>query len=138
MADDENALDNHPEKTNRPTNLAIGRKKGGTKFPRLSLEQALKYSTKLVSKTAVAPQPEATILAGVFGNVSSTGKVKSSALKQYGLMEGTASAYKATQLAKDIDAAADDDDRLPFIRRAMLSPKIFHDLFETFHGDEAS
>ena len=138
---DEKAKEGNAESTKKTTkkmNLVRGKKKGGTRFPRISLERALKYSTKLVSKTAVASQSEAILLAGVFGNTGSRGKVRASAMKQYGLMEGTAAAYKATQLAKDIDAAADEGERLPLIRRAMLAPKIFRDLFETYHGDEAS
>jgi hypothetical protein len=64
-----------------------GGRKGGTIFPRLNLKQALEYSKKLVSKTAVAPQPGATILAGVFNNAGPEGKVRLSALKQFGLLE---------------------------------------------------
>lgn len=123
-----------PDKKKMPK----GGRKGGTIFPRIGLKQALEYSKKLVSKTAIAPQPEATILAGVFNNAGATGQVRASALKQFGLMGGTASAYTATQLARDIDGAADETERLPLIRRAMLSSKVFRELFETYHGDEAS
>ncbi len=115
-----------------------GGRKGGTIFPRIGLKQALDYSKKLVSKTAIAPQPEATILAGVFNNAGATGQVRASALKQFGLMEGTAAAYTATQLARDIDESADETERLPLVRRAMLSSKVFRELFETYHGDQAS
>jgi hypothetical protein len=142
MADDsgDNTKSETAKEQKKKSNLVPGqgKPKGGTRFPRIPLEQALKYSTKLVSKTAIAPQTEATILAGVIGNSSSVGKIKASALKQYGLMEGTAKAHTATQLAKDIDAAADENERLPLIRQAMLTPKVFRDLFDTYHGDEAS
>jgi len=123
-----------PDKKKMPK----GGRKGGTIFPRIGLKQALEYSKKLVSKTAIAAQPEATILAGVFNNAGPTGRVRASALKQFGLMEGTAAAYKATQLARDIDGAADDPGRLPLVRRAMLSSKVFRELFETYHGDQAT
>src|SRR3954454_13026670 len=106
MAEDEKTkISDASSEGSKKKNLVPGKKKGGTKFPRIPLEQALKFSTKLVSKTAVSSQSEATILAGVFGNAGSMGKVRASALKQYGLMGGTAAAYKATKLAKDIDAA---------------------------------
>jgi hypothetical protein len=44
-------------------------------------------------------------------------------------------AYTATQLAKDIDAAAEDHERTVLLRKAMLSDEVFAQLFDTFHGD---
>jgi hypothetical protein len=114
-----------------------GGRKGGTTFPRLTLKQALGYSDKLVRKTHTAPQPQRTILAGVFGNAGPDGKVRASALKQYGLLEGDVKAYQATKLAKDIDGAPQED-RPPLLQRAFLSPKLFKQIFETFHGDTVS
>jgi hypothetical protein len=114
-----------------------GGRKGGTLFPKINLEQALTYAKKLVSKTHTGAQPEETILPGVFGSSSTPGKVRASALKQYGLLEGNANAYKASQLAKDIDAALDSD-RHELLRRAFLSSKLFNQLFQTFHGDKVS
>jgi hypothetical protein len=114
-----------------------GRQKGGTRFPRLNLEKALEYSKKLVSKTHTGPQPEAIILPGVFGNVGSPGKIRASALKQYGLLEGAADAYKAAQLAKDIGAATEGD-RPALLQKSFLTPKLFNDIFQTFHGDQIS
>lgn len=49
-------------------------RKGGTIFPRIPLQEALKYSKKLVSKTAIGSQPEQTVLAGVFGNSGGRGR----------------------------------------------------------------
>lgn len=115
-----------------------GGRKGGRIFPRLGLKQALDYSKKLVSKTAVASQPEATILAGVFNNAGTEGKIRLSALKQLGLLEGTAAAYRATQLARDIEAAADETEKKPLLRRAMLAPKVYREVFSTYQGDPAS
>jgi len=123
-----------PEKKKMPK----GGRKGGTIFPRLKLKQALEYSKKLVSKTAVAPQPEATILAGVFNNAGPEGKVRISALKQLGLIQGTPTAYKATQLARDIEAAADEKEKQLLVRRAMLTSKVYRELFDTYQADQAS
>jgi hypothetical protein len=111
-----------------------GRRKGGTIFPKLNLKQALGYSTKLVSKTHTGPLPQTTILPGVFGNSGSNGKIRASALKQFGLLEGSVEAYKATQLAKDIDATPEGD-RPPLIQKALLTSKLFKEIFETFSGD---
>lgn len=65
------------------------------------------------------------------------GKVRASALKPYGLLEGPGAAYKATQLAKDIDAALEQD-LPPLLQRAFLNAKVFKQVFDTFHGDSVS
>ena len=114
-----------------------GGRKGGTLFPKINLKQALDYSKKLVGKTHTGPQPEKTILPGVFGNAGPAGKVRASALKQFGLLEGGTDAYQATQLAKDIDGAPPED-RPPLLQRAFRSSKLFNQIFETFHGDTVS
>jgi hypothetical protein len=114
-----------------------GGRKGGALFPKLNLKHAVDYAKKLVAKTHTGAQPEKTILPGVFGSAGPTGKVRASALKQYGLLEGKVDAYKATKLAKDIDAAlAEDSPHL--LQSAFLRPKLFAELFETFHGDTVS
>jgi hypothetical protein len=115
-----------------------GGRKGGTIFPRVTFKQALIYSKKLVSKTAVSPQPEATVLAGVFDNAGSRGKIRISALKQLGLLEGTPVAYKATTLARDIEAAASEEEKRPLLTRALLMSKVYRELYNTFQGDQAS
>lgn len=115
-----------------------GGRKGGTIFPRVPLKQALDYAKKLVSKTAVAPQPEATILAGVFNNGGPEGRIRLSALKQFGLLEGKASGYKATELARSIDAAVDDVEKRPLLEQALLASKVYRELFNTYQGDQAS
>lgn len=115
-----------------------GGRKGGTLFPKVKLQQAVDYAKKLVSKTHTGPLPEKTILPGVFGNAGSSGKIRASALKQYGLLEGQTEEYKATQLAKDLDAAPDDDARTPLLQRALLSSKTFLEIFQTFQGDTVS
>src|ERR1700746_1504749 len=114
-----------------------GGRKGGTLFPKINLKQALDYSKKLVGKTHTGPQPEQTILPGVFGNAGPGGKVRASALKQFGILEGETEAYQATQLAKDIDGAPPDDRPL-LLQQAFRSSKLFNQIFETFHGDTVS
>jgi hypothetical protein len=114
-----------------------GGRKGGTLFPKINLKQALDYSKKLVAKTHTGPQPEQTILPGVFGSAGPTGKVRASALKQFGLLEGGTEAYQATPLAKQIDGAPPED-RAPLLQRALRSSKLFNQIFETFHGDTVS
>ena len=95
------------------------------------------YSKKLVSKTHTGPQPEKTILPGAFGNAGPVGRVRASALKQYGLLEGAVDAYKATKLSKDIDAALIGG-RPPLLQAAFLNSKLFSQIFEIFHGDTVS
>jgi hypothetical protein len=114
-----------------------GGRKGGTLFPKISLKQALEYSKKLVAKTYTGPQPEKTVLPGVFGSATTPGKVRASALKQFDLLEGGAEAYQATKLAKDIGAAPEED-RTPLLQRAFLNSKLFKQVFDTFHGDTIS
>lgn len=114
-----------------------GGRKGGALFPKINLELALEYAKKLVAKTHTGAQPEKTILPGVFGNAGPIGKVRASALKQYNLLEGSVAAYKATQLAKDIDAALEED-LPPLLQRAFLNAKVFKQIFDTFHGDTVS
>jgi hypothetical protein len=114
-----------------------GGRKGGTLFPKINLKQALDYAKKVVSKTHTGPQPEKTILPGVFKNAGPLGKVRASALKQYGLLEGKSDAYTATKLAKDIGAAPEEE-RGPLLQQALLTSKPFKQVFETFHDDTVS
>lgn len=111
-----------------------GGRKGGTIFPRIALKQALEYSDKLVSKTHTGPLPEKTVLAGVFGNSGALGRVRVSALKQFGLLDGEASAYQASGLAKSIDAAVEEE-KVPLLQKAFLSSKLFKEIFTTYNGD---
>jgi hypothetical protein len=114
-----------------------GGRKGGTTFPRINLERALKYADKLVSKTHTGPLPESQILAGVFGSSGPDCQVRASALKQYGLLEGDKTAYKATPLAQVIDAALDEE-KSGHLQKALLSSKLFQDIFQTFQDDSIS
>lgn len=115
------------------------KKKGGVVYPRITLEEAVSFARKLVSKTHVSPQPAATIFPGVFGlkPTSNTAQIRASTLKQYKLMTGKPEAYEATELAKKI-AAAPEDELPKLLQEACLSPKIFKSLYDTFHGDTTS
>jgi len=115
-----------------------GGRKGGSIFPRTSLADALGYARKLVSKTHTGRQPAEVVLSGVVGSKTDAGRIRMSALKQYGLLEGDAKAnYSASELAKRI-AAAPEEEAIPLYRQAMLNPTVFRKLFETFHGDSVT
>lgn len=112
-----------------------GGRKGGAKFPRIELDLALKYATKLVSKTHAGRLEVDIVYAGVVGTKSGEGDVRISALKQFGLIEGDKKmGFMATDLAKKI-ASAPPDEIQKLFQRAALLPKIFSDMFKTFHGD---
>src|SRR5687768_17074059 len=111
-----------------------GGRKGGTKFPQIKLAKAVSYSKKLVSKTHNGPQPASVVLPGVFGSAGSRGRIRASAMKQYGLLKGEAAGYEATQLSKDLDAAPEEEKR-PLLRQAFLRAKVFKALFDTFVAD---
>jgi hypothetical protein len=110
------------------------KKKGGTMFPRINLEQAIGYAKKLAARTQVAPQPADIILQGVFGSSKSTGEIRASALKQFRLMEGTSKGYKASKLAVDI-CSSPANELQTLHQAACLAPKIFKKLFESFQND---
>ncbi|WP_413582386.1 hypothetical protein [Bdellovibrio sp. HCB288] len=114
-----------------------GGRKGGTLFPKINLKAAVGYAKRIVAKTHTGPQSENILLKGVFNNSGPGGKIKASALKQYSLLEGEAMAYRATDLAKSINSAPEDEVS-PFLKNACLTPKIFKTLFDTFQGDEVT
>lgn len=115
-----------------------GGRKGGSIFPRVSLTDALKYSKKLVTKTHVARIPQDVVYSGVVGAKSGKGAVRTSALKQYGLIEGdTKRDFSASSLAKAI-ASSPADEVVLLYRDSAVKPNIFKKLSETFHGDAVS
>jgi hypothetical protein len=114
-----------------------GGSKGGTRFPRLNMAQALGFSKKLVSKTFSGPQPETTILVGVFNNKGPHGEVRASALKQYGLMDGDRKGYVASDLAKKIEAVVPEE-KAELIRKAFLTPKLFKQMYDTLQPDKVT
>lgn len=114
-----------------------GKRKGGTKFPRYGLDKVLPWAKKLVSKTHNAPLPREVIYSGVVGSGSGTGDVKISALKQYGLLEGSSTAYSASQFGKKVVNAPEDEARTLYAE-AVLKPHVFSSLYITFQGDEVT
>ena len=112
-------------------------RKGGTKFPHIGLQKAVEYSKRLVSKTHTAAQPATIILAGVFDSSGARGGIRASALKQFGLLKGTADAYEATDLGKSL-VSAPQDENAPLLRTACLKPAVFKVLYDTFRGDKVS
>ena len=89
-----------------------------------------------MAKTHTGTQPEKTILPGVFGNVGSKGKIRASALKRFGRLQGGLDAYEASPLAKAIDAAPDEE-KQPLLRK-LSAARSTNQMFETFHGDVVS
>jgi hypothetical protein len=114
--------------------LPKGGRKGGKIFPHYNLKDALLWADKLVSKTYTAPQPVEVIRASVIEAKSGVANMRISALRQFGLLKGPSSAISATDLAREIRAAPDED-KLPLLQKAVLQPDVFKKLFETFHGD---
>lgn len=115
----------------------ISGRKGGTQFPHISLKTAIEFANKLVAKIHTEPLPESVILKGVFNNSGGPGKIRASALKQYDLMKGLSNAYDATDLSRAIHSAPDEE-LLPLLVQACLSPKVFKTLFDTFNNDNVS
>lgn len=125
---------NEPKKRVMPK----GGRKGGSIFPRVTLVDALKYSKKLVTKTHVARISQDVVYSGVVGARSGLGAVRTSALKQYGLIEGDAKKdFSASTLARKI-ASAPDDEVVELYRDCALRPNVFKKISETFHGDAVS
>ena len=116
--------------------LPRGGRVGGTGFPRISLEESLKFAETLARKTLTGPQPIETALVSVFNNKGPAGSVRASALKQFGLLDGTAAegGYVATPLARGIDAAVPEE-RPAMWRRAFFTSKIFAQIYGALQGD---
>src|SRR6266478_1254710 len=113
-----------------------GGRKGGTIFPRIGLEQAIEYSNNVVRKTHSAPQPAETLYVGVFGNKGAGGKIRASALKQYGLLESDVKGFSASPLAKEIQSATPEQ-RIALYRKAFLCSKTFAHIYTTYQGDDS-
>lgn len=119
-------------KKNTPPN---GGKKGGAVFPRYDLEAAIDAAKRLVSKSHSAAVSKDIYFSGVLQVSGPRADVKSSALKQYGLLLGnTKEGFTASPLAKRI-ATADVADKAIAIKEAALSPRVFKGMFEAFRGD---
>lgn len=122
----------------QPRTMPKGGRKGGSVFPRLALKDALAYAKKLVVKTHTNNISQDMVFSGVVGAKSGTGKVRISALRQYGLLIGDQKAqFAASDLAKNI-AAAPSEELAPLYRQCALKPTIFKGLSDTFRGDTIS
>ena len=110
-------------------------KKGGTQFPRYSLKHLVSFLGTLMGKTHTSAINIEQLNAGVF-NVSANspkGKVKFSALKQFGLVEGDYKAINSTQLCSDIEMN-DGESRIAALQRALKKVKPFEDALVTFQN----
>ena len=58
------------------------KRKGGTTFPRINLEDAVNFANKLVAKTHTGSLDSKIIYPGVFGSKGAAGEIRASALKQ--------------------------------------------------------
>lgn len=125
------------DKTQKPKPPKGTAPKGGTRYPRYGLKEAVEWAKKLVSKTHTSPQPADIVYASVVDSKGPRGEIKVSALKQFGLLDGPKNAYVATDLAKAI-AVAPAEELQALYRQAALGPSLFKALFETYHGDEVS
>lgn len=114
-----------------------GGRKGGTQFPQVSLEDAVEYAKKLVSKTHTGPQPASVILPGVFGAGGGRGQVRVGALKQFGLLAGKPEAYRASDQAKSLSAAPPEEIQ-KHLQEVFLRAKVFKSLYDTFVTDTVS
>ena len=103
------------------------RKKGGSMFPRIALEDAVQFSGTLHSMTYERPLQRDIVFPAVFNARSWLGSVRASALKQYGLMEGNVHGYQATNLAGAI-ASTSGEKRSSLLQRACLTPRVFERL----------
>jgi len=112
-----------------------GGRKGGAVFPRMNLETAVGYAKRLVAKTHSGPQTKDIIYSGVLDAKGGAGNVKLSALKQYGFSIGNnENGFAASEPAKLLASAPPEEIKSHCIA-AVLRPKVFKALFDTFHGD---
>ena len=117
------------------TNAGL-KKKGGTTFPRYDLGELLAYVKPIHSKTYNTTLNLEQVSLGVFNlKVSVAAKIKLSALRQFGLVDGRNSALSASKLCADI-AVKSEDERLPCLQRAFFNVKPFEEVFKTFKGGE--
>jgi hypothetical protein len=113
------------------------KKKGGTTFPRYDLGELIDYLKPIHSKTYNTTLNLDQMSSGVFGlKVSVTAKIKLSALRQFGLVNGLNDALSASKLCADI-AIRSGDERLLYLQQAFFKVKPFEEVFKTFKGGEA-
>jgi len=118
-------------------NLKGAGKKGGTQFPKYSLKHLEQFLSSLNNKTYTNAITIEQLNAGVFGigANSSSGKIKSSALKQFGLIEGDYKKFKATELCSKIVISEQNEKQKNF-QESFNKVKIFTNTFNTFHNSK--
>lgn len=110
--------------------------KGGKRYPKLSLEQTLKYTNKLVTSTQTF-KPRLEVLATVFGSKTWLGMQRLSATRQYGLIQGNSKAMGASDLATGLKNASRGQ-ITSLLQQACLSPDIFKAIYDQFIGQPVS
>lgn len=110
-------------------------KKGGTRFPRYSLQHLVSFLNSLLGKTHTSPINIEQLNAGVFnvGAKSNAGKTKFSALKQFGLVDGDYKSLNSTDLCSDI-AMNDGEEKTKNLQKAVQNVKPFADALRTYQN----
>jgi hypothetical protein len=108
-------------------------KKGGTSFPRYSLAHLNQFLSEFASKTHTSTINISQLNAGVFklGANSPKGKIKSSALKQFGLLEGDYKKAKASELCSNI-TMSDGETQKKYFQEAFCKVSVFTNALNTF------
>lgn len=119
------------------------KKKGGTIFPRYDLGDILESGNvkRLADQTHTKSIDLAQLNSGVFGlrAKSSTGKVRLSAMRQFGLVEGLYNKLRATDLAKKISLETKGgEERRRLLQQSFLNAKSFKKVFSPFSGDSVT
>lgn len=117
----------------KENNEIKGGRKGGVQFPRYSLVHLEPYLKELVSKTYTNSLTVEQLNAGVFkvGAKSSAGKIKSAALKQFGLLDGDYKKFRSTDLASKI-SISDGDEKTKLLQSAFFNIGLFKNVFSTY------
>lgn len=112
-------------------------KKGGTSFPRYSLAHLNQFLNDLASKTHTASITISQLNAGIFkvGANSPLGKVKCSALKQFGLLEGDYTKFKATELCSNI-TMSDGEEQKKLFEKAFCNVSVFTNALNTYQNSK--
>ncbi|MBX7531815.1 hypothetical protein K3165_02620 [Qipengyuania sp. 1XM1-15A] len=111
--------------------------KTAAQFPTHDLAQCIAWAERLVSKTHSAAQPLDIIYAAVVDAKGWRGRAKLSAMEQFGLAIYDGDTVEATDLAKEISRAPEDE-RGSSLKSAALTPKLFNAVYSTFSGDKVS
>ncbi|OFX55631.1 MAG: hypothetical protein A2W86_14140 [Bacteroidetes bacterium GWD2_45_23] len=112
-------------------------KKGGTQFPRYSLEHLYPFLKNLASKTHTNSISLEQLSAGVFGlgANSTAGKVKLSALKQFGLITGDYRQLKNTELTTKI-TMSDGAELKSYLQQAFQKVSVFVNTLNTYQNSK--